>query len=309
MRLAMIMDPIDRITPQKDTSLAMLLEAQARQYEIFYLEQTDLWLRDGVVWGRMHSITVYDDNARWFDLGEAVEQPLAELDIVLMRKDPPFDMNYIYSTYLLEQAEQQGVLVVNRPSSVRDANEKLFTAWFPQCCPRTLVTSKIDLLKGFLAEEEVIVVKPLDSMGGRSIFKVTQEDQNQNVILETMTRDGQQLVMAQRFVPEVSTGDKRIILINGKPVPQALARIPAQDDFRGNLVAGANSEGRDLTDRDRWICDQVGPVLRNKGLLFVGLDVIGDYLTEINVTSPTGVRELDKQYGINISAQLFNALE
>jgi len=309
MKLGILMDPISHIHVEKDTSFAMLLEAQSRDYDIFYLEPGDIWLQDGICWGRMDGISVEDDIDQWFELHEEVIQPLVDLDVFLMRKDPPFNIDYVHSTYLLEQAEAQGLLVINKPSSLRDANEKLFTSWFPQCCPRTLVSSTPDLLKDFVYAEGQAVIKPLGGMGGKSVFSVNEADPNLNVILETMTRDGQVLVMAQQFIPEIVDGDKRILLINGEPVPYALARIPAEGDFRGNLASGATSEGRELTDRDHWICEQVGPTLREKGLDFVGLDVIGDYLTEINVTSPTCVRELDALYNLNICGDFFDHIE
>lgn len=309
LKLGVVMDPIAAINIKKDTTFAMLLAAQARGMSIHYLEPTDIWLQDGATWGRMRTLRVTDDPTHWFDLGEVVVQPLAELDALLMRKDPPFNMEYIYVTYLLEQAEAHGLFVLNKPASLRDANEKLYTVWFPQCCPKTLVTSQPELIKEFAHSEHDIIIKPLGGMAGRSVFRVNARDVNLAVIIETMTQDGQSLVMAQKFIPEIKHGDKRIILINGEPIPYALARIPAAGDFRGNLAVGAQGEGRELNARDRWICAQVGPTLRDKGLWFVGLDVIGDYLTEINVTSPTGVRELDAQFGLNISAELMGFIE
>ena len=309
LHLGVLMDPIASIKPHKDTTFAMLLEAQARHMKIYYLEPKDIWLQDGLIWARTYPLRVQDNPTQWFELGNSTEQPLTELDVLLMRKDPPFNMEYIYLTYLLEQAEANGLWVLNKPASLRDANEKLYATQFPQCCPKTVVTSQPDLLKEFAYNEEEIVIKPLGGMAGRSIFHVKADDSNLRVIIETMTQNGQQFVMAQRFVPEIQHGDKRIILINGEPIPYALARIPAPGDFRGNLAAGATGEGRELTDRDLWICEQVGPTLRNKGLWFVGLDVIGDYLTEINVTSPTGVRELDAQFNLNICAELMDFIE
>lgn len=309
MKLGILMDPIQRIQIAKDTSFALLLEAERRHYEIFYMQPQDIWLQDGICWGRMRPLSVEDNAEHWFHFKEEIIQPLVDLDLFLMRKDPPFDMQYVYLTYLLEQAEAGGLRVVNKPSSLRDANEKLFTAWFPQCCPKTLVTNKMDLLMDFVLSEEKIIVKPLGAMGGESIFIVTAGDLNTHVILETMTQRETQLVMAQRFIPEVRNGDKRVLLIHGEPVPYALARIPAAQDFRGNIASGASTEGRELTDRDYWICEQVAPTLVDKGLLFVGLDIIGDYLTEINVTSPTCVRELDAFFDMNIAADFFDALE
>lgn len=309
IKLGMVMDPIAHIHVYKDTSFAMLLEAQRRDYECYYIEPQNIWLQDGITWGRMHRVHVFDDSDRWYNLEPSVDQPLVDLDVVLMRKDPPFNMHYIYLTYLLEQAENKGLLVINKPASLRDANEKLFTAWFPQCCPKTLVTSQSDLIKDFVFSEEEVIVKPLDYMGGTSIFRLREDDPNLPVILQTITKYDTTVVMAQRFIPEIVEGDKRILLINGEPVPYALARIPKPGDFRGNLAAGATAKGIELSDRDRWICDQVGPTLAEKGLMFVGLDVIGDYLTEINVTSPTCVRELDDLFDLNICDELFTQIE
>lgn len=310
MKIGVIMDSIDDISVEKDTTFALMLEAQERDYEIFYIEPHGVWLQDDLIWGRMSAIEVTDDEEDWYALDEEIVQPLVELDVVLMRKDPPFDMDYIYLTYLLEQAESRGLRVINKPQSLRDANEKFYTAWFPQCCPKTLVTSDILLLRDFLVEEECIVVKPLDSMAGGSVFCLEQGDPNTNVILETITEQGAKMVMAQHFIPEIKKGgDKRILMIYGEPIPYALARIPAKDDFRGNLARDAQPEGRELTHRDRWICEQVGPTLLKKGLYFVGIDVIGDYLTEINVTSPTGVRELENFFDINICGEFFDRLE
>ncbi len=309
IKIGVVMDPVTRIKPCKDTTLAMLLAAQAKGWQLYYLEMGDLWLRDGRVYGRMHSCRVYDDTRHWFDLQNEWTAPLAELDVMLMRKDPPFNMEYIYATYLLEQAEQEGLLVVNRPQSLRDANEKLFTAWFPHCTPPTLVTRNARQLREFVAEQGDTILKPLDGMGGASIFRLQSADPNINVVIETLTRHEQCYTMAQRYIPEIRQGDKRVLLIDGKPVPYALARIPAAGETRANLIAGGIGTGQDLTEQDRWICQQVGPTLRNKGLMFVGLDIIGDFLTEINVTSPTGVRELDQQFGLSIGGQLMDCIE
>ena len=257
----------------------------------------------------MKPLSVTEDADNWYNLGEAKTQPLTGLDVILMRKDPPFDMEYIYSTYLLEQAQSAGVLVVNNPQSLRDANEKLFTAWFPQCCPETLVTRKAELIRNFQQQHHDIILKPLDGMGGASIFRVKDNDPNFSVIIETLTDHGNTSVMAQKYIPEIVDGDKRILMINGEPVPYALARIPAKGETRGNLAAGGRAQGQALTEHDRWICQQVGPTLREKGLLFVGLDVIGNYLTEINVTSPTCIRELDSQFELNIAGDLMNSIE
>jgi len=307
--LGVVMDPIATIKVHKDTTLAMLLAAQARGFTLYYMEQGDLLLRDGRPSARMQPLTVRDDPRQWFTLGAVEERPLADLAVVLMRKDPPFDMEYIYTTYLLERAETEGVLVVNPPQALRDANEKLYTAWFPHCTPPTLVSREAADFRRFLAEHREVVVKPLGGMGGASIFRISGEDPNTSVILETLTDYGRRFAMAQRFLPEIAQGDKRILLIDGRPVPYALARIPAAGELRGNLAAGGRGEGVALSERDHWICQQVGPALRERGLLFVGLDVIGDYLTEINVTSPTCVRELDRQFGLDIAGDLMRVIE
>ncbi|GAB4294270.1 MAG: glutathione synthase [Methylophaga sp.] len=307
--IGIVMDPISRINIKKDSSFAMLLAAQARGWQIVYMEQQDLFLRDGQVFAEMRPLTVVEDPDNWYQLEERETRPLAALDVILMRKDPPFDMEYIYSTYLLEQAQAAGVLIVNDPQSLRDANEKLFTAWFPQCCPPTLVTRQQHLIRAFQQEHGDMILKPLDGMGGASIFRINRDDPNFSVIVETLSDHGRKSVMAQKYLPEIRDGDKRILLIDGEPVPYALARIPAAGETRGNLAAGGRAEGRPLTERDRWICQQVGDKLREKGLIFVGLDVIGDYLTEINVTSPTCIRELDREFGLNIGASLMDAIE
>jgi glutathione synthase len=307
--LGVVMDPIARINIKKDSTFAMLLEAQRRGWTLLYMEQSDLFMEDGRVFASMRPLIVRDEPGDWFELGAARERPLGELSTVLMRKDPPFDMEYVYTTYLLERAASEGCLVVNRPASLRDCNEKLFTAWFPQCCPPTLITRDPQRLRGFLAQQGDIVLKPLDAMGGSMIFRLRQDDPNLGVILETSTDHGQRTIMAQRFLPEFKQGDKRILLIDGEPVPYALARIPAEGESRANLAAGGTGVGQELTARDRWICEQVGPQLRERGLNFVGLDVIGDYLTEINVTSPTCIRELDAIYGLNIAGTLMDAIE
>ena len=307
--VGIVMDPVARINIKKDSSFAMLLAAQEKGWRILYMEQQDLFLHEGKVFAEMRSLSVFDNADKWFELGETETRPITDVDVILMRKDPPFDMEYVYSTYLLEQAKAAGVLIVNDPQSLRDANEKLFTAWFPQCCPPTLVTRRKHLIREFQQQHGDIILKPLDGMGGASIFRINQGDPNFSVIVETLTEHGQKSVMAQKFLPAISDGDKRILLIDGEPVPYALARIPAAGETRGNLAAGGRAEGRPLTERDRWICQQVGGKLREKGLIFVGLDVIGDYLTEINVTSPTCIRELDREFGINIAADLMTAIE
>ena len=303
------MDPIESITPYKDSSLAMLLEAGRRNADIHYFQQKDLRLLSGTALGLSQRLEVRDDNDDWFTLGDSDEVELGSLDAILMRKDPPFDMEYIYTTYILDRARDAGALIVNHPQALRDMNEKAYTAWFPDCTPQTLITRSIEEMRAFLAEHEKIVAKPLDGMGGNSIFAISKGDKNANVIFETLTDDGRRFAMAQVFVPEIKDGDKRILLINGEPVPFSLARIPSGDDHRGNLVMGAKGIGQALSDADRTICDQVGPALRDAGVLFAGIDVIGDYLTEVNVTSPTGIRELDKQFDLNIAGQLFDAIE
>ncbi|MFW2404910.1 MAG: glutathione synthase [Gammaproteobacteria bacterium] len=309
LRLGIVMDPIRKITPAKDSSLAMLLEAQTRGHEAWYFEQADLRLYDGVALGTARPLNVSDDSAAWFELGDAVDMRLADLDVILMRKDPPFDTEYIYTTYILERAELAGVLVINRPQSLRDMNEKVYTAWFPEYCPETVITRSIPQMRSFLQAHGRIVVKPLYGMGGRSIFVVDASDNNANVIFETLTDYETQFAMAQQFVPEISAGDKRILLVGGKPAPFSLARVPSADDYRGNLVAGAQPEVRELSSRDREIAENVGATLMERGVLFAGLDVIGDYLTEINVTSPTGIRELKKLADIDVAKDLLELIE
>ena len=309
-RLGVVMDPIASIKPVKDSTLAMLLEAQARGWELRHIEQGDLYALNGEVHAASRSLEVRDDARDWFTLGDPETEPAGDLDLALMRKDPPFDMEYIHTTYLLQRMEEAGCLVVNRASSLRDVNEKAYTMWLADCCPPTLVTRSQGEIGRFLKEHGIIVVKPLDGMGGRSVFVVRAGDANGNVIFETITDGERRFCMAQKYIPEiVEGGDKRVLLIDGEPYPHALARIPPADDNRGNLAVGATAEGRDLTDRDLQICRKVGPILREKGILFAGLDIIGDYLTEVNVTSPTGIRELDKIYDDNISARLFDAIE
>ncbi len=304
------MDPIDDIKFAKDSTLAMLLAAQARGFELTYLEQRDLSLRDGVALGHARPLTVRADPKDWFTLGEPRVMPLAQLDCLLMRKDPPFDTEYIYSTYVLERAEEQGTLVVNRPQGLRDMNEKVYTAWFPQCCAPTLITRSMADMEAFLREHRKVVCKPLDGMGGRSIFVLELHDKNMNVVFETLTGYGQRFAIVQRYIPDiVESGDSRVLLIDGEPVPYALARIPTANDNRGNLAAGAKGLGRPLNERDRWLAQQIGPALAAKGMMFVGLDVIGGFVTEINVTSPTGIRELDKQCGTQIGDSLMQAIE
>lgn len=308
IRLGIVMDPIDRISFKKDSSLAMLLAAQARNWELYYMEQKDLYQSMGQAKARMRPMRVYHNPKHWFELDAEIDTPLAFLDVILMRKDPPFDNEFVYSTYLLEQAESLGTLIVNRPQSLRDCNEKYFATLFTQCTPPTVVTRRSDILQDFAKEHRDIILKPLDGMGGSSIFRHREGDPNLSVILETLTDHGSQQIMAQRYIPEIKEGDKRILMIDGEPVPYCLARIPALGETRGNLAAGGRGEARPLTDKDRWIAAQVGPELRKRGLYFVGLDVIGDYLTEINVTSPTCIREIDAAYGTNIGDQLMQSI-
>ncbi|MGE4071196.1 MAG: glutathione synthase [Lysobacterales bacterium] len=308
-RLAVLMDPIQKLKIHKDSSFAMLLEAQRRGYEVHVCEQRDLGLRDGRAWLRTRVTRVFDDPAHWFEQSAPELHDAGHFDWILMRKDPPFNAEYLYDTQILDRAEAQGATVVNRPAALRDANEKLFTALFPQCCPPTLVARLPDDLRAFVREFGECVVKVLDSMGGTSIFRVRPDDPNLNVIFETVTLEGTQAALIQRYIPEITEGDKRILLIDGVPVPYALARIPRAGEFRGNLARGGSGRGQPLSDHDRWICEQVGPELQRRGLIFVGLDVIGKYLTEVNVTSPTCIRELDQQFGINIAGMLFDRLE
>ncbi|HEC29777.1 MAG TPA: glutathione synthase [Gammaproteobacteria bacterium] len=308
-RLGVVMDSIEAIKIHKDSTFAMLLEAQRRQFDIDYIEISCLSLSDGKPFARSRPLKVMDNTGGWFQLGEARTIPLQELDVILMRKDPPFDMEYIYATYILQLAHEAGTLVINRPDSLRDANEKIYTAWFQQCCPPTLVSRDATQIRAFLDTHNDIILKPPGGMGGASIFRVQQGDLNTNVIIETLTRHGENFCMAQRFIPEIRAGDKRILIIDGNPVPYALARIPAAGENRGNLAAGGRGEGVALTERDYWICEQLAPALKESGLLFVGIDVIGDYLTEINVTSPTCIRELDRIYDLNIAGTLFDCIE
>ena len=309
IRLGVVMDPIAGLNYKKDSTLALLWAAQDRGWELHYLEQQDLFLRDGNARANTRALRVHRDAARWFELGEPREIALGELDVVLMRKDPPFDSEFLYSTHILEAGTRDGCLVVNEPRSLRDCNEKLFATRFPQCCPPLLVSRDPARLREFQREHGDVIFKPLDSMGGTLIFRVRDGDPNISVILETLTANGATTIMAQRYIPQIVDGDKRILMIDGEPVPYALARIPRAGEFRGNLAKGGSGRGQPLSERDRWICGEVGPDLKRRGLLFVGLDVIGDYLTEVNVTSPTCIRELDAQFGINIAGMLFDRLE
>ena len=315
-KIAFLMDPIETVSVKKDSTLAMIAAAQQRGLEIFYLQQDGLVLSAGVVTALTRALRLREDFCTtldpktagddWYALGDEQAVALAEMDIVMMRKDPPFDMEYIYTTYLLERAEAEGVMVVNRPSALRDCNEKLFATLFPQCCPELIVSRRIDQLKAFHKQHANVVFKKLDGMGGASIFRVMEQDPNLSVVLETLTNSGREQIMGQVYLPEIVDGDKRILLINGEPVPYALARIPSAGETRGNLAAGGRGEGRPLADRDQWIAQQIGPELKRRGLMFVGIDVIGDYLTEINVTCPTCIRELNEQFDLDIAGDLID---
>lgn len=307
--LAVLMDPIEAIHIKKDSTFAMLLEAQRRGYRLLYLTQDSLALRGAEPWAHAAVLQVREDPHDWFTLAEPSWVDLRKVDVILARKDPPFDSQFLYDTMVLELAQAGGAQVINDPRGLRDANEKLFALHFPQCIAPTLVARDAHELKRFAHEQGKIVLKPLDGMGGRSIFLSSGDDPNLNVILETLTDEGREFAIAQKFIPEIKAGDKRILLIDGEPVPYALARLPQGDEFRGNLARGGRGEGRPLSERDRWIAAQVGPELVRRGMRFVGLDVIGDWLTEINVTSPTCIRELDAQFGLNIAGQLFDAIE
>lgn len=309
MRVGVVMDPIGSIYVEKDSTYAMLLEAQSRRWKINYMEQNDLYLSDGQAFAYVRELRLFPGHDSWFALGERERVSLSSMDVILMRKDPPFDMEYIYTTYLLEQAEFDGALVVNPPAALRDANEKLFSAWVPECTPPTLVTRSHSDLRTFLDQHEDVILKPLHGMGGESVFRLTQKDPNISVVMETLTEHENRFIMAQRYIPEVTVGDKRVLMVDGIPVEYALARIPAPGETRGNLAAGATGKGVPLSERDRWICDQVRPLLRDRGILFAGLDIIGDFLTEINVTSPTCIRELDAIYDLNIAGLLCDVIE
>ncbi|WP_462322440.1 glutathione synthase [Halochromatium sp.] len=312
-QLGVLMDPIASINIKKDSTFAMLLAAQQRGWSLHYMEMADLFVANDEVRGRARRLRVQDDATGWFALETPETLALAELDAVLMRKDPPFDMEYVYATYLLELAEAAGCLVVNAPRALRDANEKVFTTRFPQCCPPLVISRHAEVLRTFLAEQQEIVLKPLDGMGGRSIFRVRSGDPNTSVIIETLIGNsrgaGERFCMAQRYLPEISDGDKRVLIVDGEPVPYVLARIPAAGESRGNLAAGASAEVRPISERERWIAQQVAPELKARGVLFAGLDVIGDWLTEINITSPTCIREIDRACGTEIAQDLMTAIE
>ncbi len=309
LKTGVVMDPIGQIKTYKDSTFAMLLEAQRRGHVLYYMEPRDIFAKDGRAFAGMQQLEVRDNTTDWFSLKPAANKPLDELDVILMRRDPPFDMDYIYTTYMLELAEMAGTMVINQPQSLRDANEKFFINNFPQCCVPMVISSKSSLIREFVSQHGRCVVKPLDGMGGESIFQVSDADMNLNVILETITHHDSTPVMAQRYIDAISEGDKRILVVNGEPVPYALARFAGKGDFRGNLAKGGSSKGVPLSERDRWICSQVAPELKKRGILFAGLDVIGDWLSEVNVTSPTCIRELDKEFDLNIAGQLFDGVE
>jgi glutathione synthase len=309
LRLGVVMDSLESINHKKDSTLAMMAAAQRKGWEIYTIQQAGLFTTQGIVSAKQIKIVIIENQTHWYEVISEVTTPLSDLDAVLMRKEPPFNMEYIYSTYLLEQAESAGAMILNRPGSIRDCNEKLFALEFPQCCPAHLVSRDTDILRGFHEEHEDVIFKPLDGMGGASIFRARPNDSNLSVIIETLTDHGNRQIMAQKFIPEITQGDTRILLINGEPVPYGLSRIPAEGETRGNLAAGGSGVARPLNDRDRWICDQIGPVLREKGLYFVGIDVIGDYLTEINVTCPTCIREIDKAYDLDIAGEYISFIE
>lgn len=314
IRVGVVMDPIESVNIKKDTTLAMLWAASDRGWELYYMRQQDLYLKGGEARAMTRPLSVIQPktmtgNEDFYQLGDVEDKPLAELNVILMRKDPPFDNEFIYSTYILEAAEQRGTLIVNKPQSLRDCNEKIFATQFPQCCPPLIVGRDEQLLRNFHKLHDDVIFKPLNGMGGTSIFRVKKDDPNLGVILETLTNFGTQSIMAQQYLPEIVNGDKRILLIDGKPVDYCLARVPSQGETRGNLAAGGTGRPQPLSERDRWIANEVGPIAKDKGLLFVGLDIIGDYLTEINVTSPTCVREIDREYGTDIAGLLMDCIE
>lgn len=309
IKLGIVMDPISDINIKKDSSFAMLMAAQSRGYQLFYMEMNDLAMVNGQAMATMRALTVKQDPLDWYQLEEAIDTPLADLDVILMRKDPPFDTEFVYSTYMLERAEEQGVLIVNKPQSLRDANEKLFTAWFSEFTPETVVTRDEQRIRAFHKAKGDIILKPLDGMGGSSIFRVKKDDPNLGVIIETLTNEGQQYAMAQAFIPDITSGDKRILVVDGEPVPYSLARIPQKGETRGNLAAGGRGVAQPLSESDWHIARTLGPELKKRGLIFVGLDVIGDKLTEINVTSPTCIKEIEAAFDVDISGMLMDAIE
>jgi len=309
IKLGIVMDPISQINVKKDSSLAMMLEAQSRGYELYYLEMQDLYLEQGECRASCQQVKVFNDPKHWYELAPVQDIAVSELDAVLMRKDPPFDTEYIYATYMLERAEEAGCLIVNKPQSLRDRNEKLFTAWFAELTPKTLVTRSSERIRQFHQEQKDVIIKPLDGMGGSSIFRIKPEDANVGVIIETLTAHGSQYAMVQEYMPAIKDGDKRILIVDGEVMPYCLARIPAKGETRGNLAAGGTGEARPLSASDRLVAEAIAPELKKRGLIFVGLDVIGDRVTEINVTSPTCIREIEAAYPINISGKLMDAIE
>lgn len=309
LKIAVVMDPIEGISPYKDTTLAIMLAAQARGHRLFYVKMPDLYLDQGKAMAITQSVEVYDDNDKWFSFGETQNGSLSEFDAILMRKDPPFDNQYIYATYILEAAQREGCPVFNDPRSLRDCNEKVFATEFPQCCPPVLVSRNSELLRAFHAEHQDVIFKPLDGMGGSQIFRCKHDDPNVSVILETLTLEGGEFIMAQKYIPAITQGDKRVLVVNGEAIPFSLARIPAKGETRGNIAAGGRGVAQPLTDRDKWIACEIAPTLIEKGLLFVGLDIIGDYLTEINVTSPTCAREIDAAFDTKIGEKLMLGIE
>ncbi len=309
LSIGVVMDPIEGINPKKDTTLGLLNAAQRRGHSIFYMQPKDLWLEDDLCFGAMRAVSVSLQSKNWYSLSKPVSQPLIVLDAILMRRDPPFDLEYLYTTYLLETAERRGTAIINRCSSLRNCNEKLFATEFPECCPPLLVSQDITMLQNFQKCHNDVVYKPLDGMGGSSVFRVQPSDPNLKVILETLTHHGTQTIMAQRFIPEITDGDKRVLMIDGQPVPMCLARIPPVGETRGNLAAGGIGQIRPLSERDRWIAAQVGPRLKKLGLSFVGLDIIGNYLTEINITSPTCMREIEDQTELQIGQKVIETIE
>lgn len=309
IKLGIVMDPISDINIKKDSSFAMLMAAQARGYQLFYMEMNDLAMVNGQATATMRSLSVEANPEKWFELGESIDTPLADLDVILMRKDPPFDTEFIYATYMLERAEEQGTLIVNKPQSLRDANEKLFTAWFSEFTPETIVTRDEQRIRAFHKEKGDIILKPLDGMGGSSIFRVKKDDPNLGVIIETLTSEGKQYAMVQAFIPDITSGDKRILVVDGEPVPFSLARIPQKGETRGNLAAGGRGVAQPLSESDWHIARTIGPELKKRGLIFVGLDVIGDKLTEINVTSPTCIKEIEAAFDVDITGMLMDSIE
>ncbi|NKC15374.1 MAG: glutathione synthase [Gammaproteobacteria bacterium] len=307
--IGIVMDPISEINIKKDSSFAMLLAAQRRGWIVHYMELPDIRVHQGIAHARTRELKVREDPANWFEFGREHDLELAALEVILMRKDPPFDMEFVYATYALERAEEAGCLVVNKPSALRDCNEKFFTAWFAGCTPETLITRDAGDIRALVERLGDIIVKPLDGMGGASIFRIAPGDANTSTIIETLTAHGSRFAMAQQYIPQITDGDKRVLMLDGEPLPYALARVPAAGELRGNLAAGAQGVGRPLTEHDRWIAGQVGPELRRRGLLFVGLDVIGEYLTEINVTSPTCIRELDGLFDLDIGGRLMDVID